>query len=284
MERLKQALERARAERDRGEGGGVPVPPTPPPLTGDRQQAVRAAPEQPVEVEARPIHTPVVPVASERLLANRIVAMADHDPAATSYKVLRTHVLQRMRAHGWKTLAITSPAPGNGKTVTAINLAITLARDVKHTVLLVDLDLRRPSLAAYFYDRPLPGLSDYITDDRPIGELLINPGIDRLVLLPGNHSFTHSSEILCSPKIIALADELSGRYPDRLVLFDMPPVLGGDDVIAFSPYVDALLLVVEEGKTSKDELSEAYALLDETKIVGTVLNKAEQGSTGAGYY
>jgi capsular exopolysaccharide synthesis family protein len=225
-----------------------------------------------------------VPVAAERLVAKRIVAMADDDPAATAYKVLRTHVLQRMRANGWKTLAITSPTQGNGKTVTAINLAITLARDVKHTILLVDLDLRRPSLASYFFPHPLPGLSDYITEDRPIDELLIDPGIDRLTLLPGNHSFTHSSEILCSPKMIELVDELKGRHADRLVLFDMPPVLGGDDVIAFSPYVDAVLLVVEEGKTSKDELSEAYALLDGDKILGTVLNKAEEGSTGVGYY
>ena len=210
--------------------------------------------------------------------------MADHDPAAMAYKVLRTHVLQRMRANGWKTLAITSPTQGNGKTITAINLAITLARDVKQTVLLVDLDLRRPSMATNFFDHPVPGLSDYITEDRPIEELFINPGIDRLVLLPGNHSFTHSSEILSSPKMIQLVADLKGRYPDRLVLFDMPPVLGGDDIIAFSPYVDAYLLVIEEGKTSKDELSETYALLDENKILGTVLNNAEEGSSGTGYY
>jgi capsular exopolysaccharide synthesis family protein len=254
------------------------------PITGERQQAARAVSEGPAESQVRHLRTQVERVPTERLLANRIIAMADHDPAATAYKVLRTHVLQRTRANGWRTLAITSPTQGNGKTITAINLAITLARDVKHTVLLVDLDLRRPSMASYFFDHPRPGLSDYITDDRPLEELLVNPGIDRLTLLPANHSFTHSSEILCSPKIIELIQDLKGRYSDRLVLFDMPPVLGGDDVIAFSPYVDALLLVIEEGKTTKEELSEAYALLDDAKILGTVLNKAEEGSTGAGYY
>lgn len=210
--------------------------------------------------------------------------MAAHDPAAMAYKVLRTHVLQRMRANGWKTLAITSPTQGNGKTVTAINLAITLARDVKYTALLVDLDLRRPAVASHFFDHPVPGLSDYITDDTPIEELLVNPGIDRLMLLPGNHSFTHSSEMLCSPKMIELVNEIKGRYSDRFVLFDLPPVLGGDDVMAFSPYVDALLLVVEEGETTKDELSQAYEQLDKAKILGTVLNKAEEASTGTGYY
>jgi capsular exopolysaccharide synthesis family protein len=189
-----------------------------------------------------------------------------------------------MRVHGWQSLAITSPTTGNGKTVTAVNLAITLARDVKHTVLLVDLDLRRPKMASYFFDQPVPGLSEYITGDRPIEELLINPGIERLVILPGNHSFPHSSEILCSPKMIELVNELKGRYPDRLILFDMPPLLGGDDVIAFSPYVDALLLVVEEGKTTRDELSNAFSLLDDSKILGTVLNKAQEKSIGPGYY
>ena len=210
--------------------------------------------------------------------------MADHDPAAAAYKVLRTHVLQRMRVNGWRTLAVTSPGEGNGKTITAINLAISLARDVKQTVLLVDLDLRRPSMASYFFDHAVPGLSDYITEDRPLSELLINPGIDRLVLLPGHHSFTHSSEVLCSPKMIELVEELKSRYEDRLILFDMPPVLASDDVLAFLPYLDAVMLVIEEGRTTKDELSHAYELLSEDKILGTVLNKSSEGAAVTGYY
>ena len=281
MERLKQAHKRRLAEHTDGSDAAQVSSLPAPDAQGQPMQVGRGTPGDSI---VRHDLVPVVPASVERLLANRIVAMADHDPAATAYKVLRTHVLQRMRANHWKTLAITSPAQGNGKTVTSINLAITLARDLKHTVLLVDLDLRRPSLASFFFDQPVPGLSDYITDDRPIEELLVNPGIERLTLLPGNHSFTHSSEILCSPKMIELVEELKGRYADRLVLFDMPPVLGGDDVIAFAPYVDAVLLVVEEGGTTKDELMEAYALLDGANILGTVLNKAEEGSAGAGYY
>ena len=84
--------------------------------------------------------------------------------------------------------------------------------------------------------------------------------------------------------MIQLVDELKGRYSDRLILFDMPPVLASDDVIAFSPYLDAVLLVVEEGKTTKDDILRAYALLDEEKIIGTVLNKSDQASSGVGYY
>jgi capsular exopolysaccharide synthesis family protein len=189
-----------------------------------------------------------------------------------------------MRANGWKTLAITSPGAGVGKTITAINLAISLASEVNQTVLLVDLDFRHPSIGGYFWEEPGPGISDYLSDDRPVGELLIHPGIDRLVILPGNQPLTHSSEKLSSPKMIGLVEELKGRYPDRLILFDMPPVLARDDVIAFSPYLDAMILVVEEGKTTKDELSQAYESLDEAKILAAVLNKAEQVSAGVGYY
>jgi capsular exopolysaccharide synthesis family protein len=283
MERIKQALERARSERLGAEET---------PFRTDHEAPVaqelpsirRLPPNQQPAVTVEYQQTTVAEANRARLQDQRIVATAEHDPAAAAYKVLRTHVLQRMRVNRWKTLAITSPAEGNGKTVTAINLAISLARDVKQTVLLVDLDLRRPSIARCFFDKPVPGLSDYITEDRPLAELLINPGIERLVILPGHHSFTHSSEVLSSPKMIELVTELRDRYPDRLVLFDMPPVLSSDDVIAFMPYVDAIMLVVEEGRTTSEQLTAAYDLLDGDKILGTVLNKSTDSSTGRGYY
>ncbi len=257
MERIKQALDRARAER---EAGANPVVAAAPPAR-DNERRSRGFRPPLAEVKVAYNRTATVEVDEGRLREHRIVAMVEHDPAAAAYKVLRTHVLQRMRINGWRTLAITSPGEGNGKTVTAINLAISLAREVNQTVLLVDLDLRRPSIARYFVEDALLGLSDYLTDDLPVGELLISPGIERLVILPGNHSFTHSSEMLSSPKMIQLVEELKGRYSDRLILFDMPPVLASDDVIAFAPYLDAVMLVVEEGKTTKAEMLRASELL-----------------------
>jgi capsular exopolysaccharide synthesis family protein len=189
-----------------------------------------------------------------------------------------------MRANRWKTLAVTSPGEGNGKTLTSINLAISLAREVNQTILLVDLDLRRPSLGGYFLDGPTRGLSDFLTEGVEVADLLIHPGIERLVILPGNHSFTQSSEMLSSPRMVQLVHEFRTRYPDRLTLFDMPPLLAGDDVLAFLPYVDAVVLVIEEGKTTKGELAQAYELLGEKNIIGTVLNKSEDASSGIGYY
>jgi capsular exopolysaccharide synthesis family protein len=226
--------------------------------------------------------TRTVQVPREILEKNRVIAGVD-DPGVTSaYKMLRTQVLQRMRAHGWSTLAVTSPASGEGKSLTAVNLAVSLAREVNHSVLLVDLDLRRPSIARYFGYEPVFGLRDYLVDDVPLTEILFTPGIDRLAVLPGGKPLAETSELLTAPKMVHLAQELKGRYARRTVIYDMPPLLYADDVLAFSPNVDAALLVVQEGKTHRDDLQRAIAMLENLNLAGVVLNNAQQAS--GGYY
>ena len=236
------------------------------------------------EVKVRYTTTATIPVDPARLRENRVILTEEKDSIADAYKVLRTHVLQRMRANQWKTLGVTSPREGNGKTLTAINLAISLAGEVNQTVLLVDLDLRRPSLRRYFVDGPTKGLSDYLTDGTELSDILIHPGIDRLVILPGNHSFTQSSEMLSTPRMANLVEEIKTRYTDRLTIFDLPPVLAGDDVIAFLPDLDSVIVVVEEGQTTKDELTRAFQFIGEKKVLGTVLNKSVGGPAVSGYY
>ncbi|MCB1724523.1 MAG: CpsD/CapB family tyrosine-protein kinase [Gammaproteobacteria bacterium] len=214
---------------------------------------------------------------------HRVIAEST-DAVGASYKVLRTHVRQRMLANQWQTLAITSPNEGAGKTLTSINLAISLAREVNQTVLLVDLDLRRPSIARYFTNENLPGISDYLFNDAPLSELLFNPeGVERLVVLPGNKAMEYSSETLSSPKMVALAEELKTRYPSRLVLLDMPPLLACDDVLAFSPYFDAALLVVEESATTNAEVRHSLDLLRRTNLLGLALNKSRDEVPSYGY-
>ena len=189
-----------------------------------------------------------------------------------------------MRANSWGSLAITSPTQGCGKTLTAINLAISIAHEVNQTVLLVDLDLRRPQVSTYFTTRKMPGIGDHLVNDAPVEGLLFNPkGIDRLVVLPGNTPISHSSEMLSSPKMVNLAEELKSRYPSRIVILDMPPVLVCDDVLAFSPYFDTVLLVAEEDNTRKEEMARAVALLEKTNMLGSVLNKSSIASS-AYYY
>ena len=219
------------------------------------------------------VHTQRRTLQPEVLARNLIVTGVGSDPVNSAYKMLRTHVLQRMNANGWNVLAVTSPRSGEGKTLTALNLAIAMARETNHTVLLVELDLRRPTLESLLGYEPGPGITDYLLRGMPLSEVMLNPGIDRLVLIPAGPPAESSSELLSSPRMIDLVSELKERYPSRLVLFDVPPLLTSDDGLAFVPHVDAALLVVAEGQTSYEEVELAKDMLASTHLLGAVLNR-----------
>lgn len=270
MERIRKALERA--GQDRAMAGQ------------DFRATATNIPTSDLSTGVRYTMTRMVEVPQSLLLENRIIAALPQHKYKDAYRMLRTRVLQSMRNNGWTSVAVTGPATGCGKTLTAINLAISLAMEVSHTVLLVDLDLRRPSIHEYFGYQPELGLSDYLLDaEVPLYKLLFTPAIDRLVVLPGHNAIGNSAEMLRSPRMISLVNELKTRYPDRLIVFDLPPILAADDALAFSPYTDCFLMVAEAGGTKKDDLEKAYDILKSTPLVGTVLNKADLPSTGYGY-
>jgi capsular exopolysaccharide synthesis family protein len=202
----------------------------------------------------------------------------DRGPFVDAFKILRTQVLRRLRKHDWNVLGVTSPGYGDGKTLTAVNLAVSIAMDSAQTVLLADSDLTHPSLhEVWDLNEDGPGLTDYLLYDKPVQDLLVHPGIARLVLLPGGRPVSNSTEFLTSPKMLALVEELKHRYPSRIIIFDLPPLLTTADAIAFAPSMDALLLVVEEGKTTADDVQRAFLLVkDSCPVLGTVLNKAGQ--------
>ena len=207
--------------------------------------------------------------------------MAAHKkgPFVDAYKILRTQVTQRLRENGWNVVGVTSPGYGEGKTLTAVNLAVSLAMETTQTVLLVDSDLQDPTVHQVFGLKDCLGLADYLLDDQPVEDLLLHPGIGRFVLLPGGRTISNSTEILTAPKMVGLVEELKHRYPSRVVIFDLPPLLHTADVLAFSPYTDALLMVVEEGKTTGEELQRALSLVKNSRpVLGTVLNKAGRSS------
>jgi protein-tyrosine kinase len=273
MERIKQALERAREQR----ADPFSATPAQVPYTRKRDHSPAVAPTQIVYTQTRQLE-----VDPEFLRGNRVISSLS-DLVGEPYKILRTKVLQRMRANNWRTLAVTSPTEGCGKTLTAINLAISIAREANQTVLLVDLDLKRPQVQRYLSPDELPGISDYLLNETPIPELLFNlKGVERLVVLPGHDSVTHSSEMLSSPRMVSLFQDMKTRYPSRIVLVDMPPVLACDDVLAFSPYLDAVLLVATDGETDRDDLTRAAALLEKMNILGITLNKSS--ARNHGYY
>lgn len=210
----------------------------------------------------------------EEALRQRRILTGHNSPFGDVYKILRTQVLHRLRENGWNMLGVTSPRDGEGKTLTAINLAIATATEPTQTVLLVDADLRAPQVHEEFGLEQGAGLTEFLLDGRPIEELLLHPGLGRMIILPGGRGTEQSAEVLASPRMVALGKELKHRYASRVVIFDLPSVLDRADVLDFGPQLDALLLVIEDGKTSEPDLQQAVQMLEGcVPILGTVLNK-----------
>ncbi|HIP53601.1 MAG TPA: exopolysaccharide biosynthesis protein [Chromatiales bacterium] len=197
-------------------------------------------------------------------------------PATHAYNILRARVLQQLQIYNWNLLAITSPFKGNGKTTTAVNLAASIARSLNHTVLLIDLDLGRPSVHRFFGVEPTFGVTDLVNGHAAFQDVAFNPGFPRLTVLPGRERIGHSSEFLSTPRMEQFINEVRSRYQKRVIIFDMPPVLSGADMLSFMPLVQASLLVVEAGKTTKHELRKAVKALEHTRIIGTVLNRGTE--------
>ncbi|MGB5260822.1 MAG: CpsD/CapB family tyrosine-protein kinase [Gammaproteobacteria bacterium] len=264
MERIKEALEKARQERESRQADSVAVRPIPPiSASGD------------AGVSGMPI-TPTVSLDEAVLRDNRVIAGMAPGAFMDAYNLLRTRILQVFKENDWNTLGVTSPGPNAGSTLTALNLAISIAREVDYTVLLVDANLRQPILLEQLGLEPRPGLSDYLSSDISVNDLLFRPGIvEHLVILPGGQPLANSAEMLNSPRMGRLVEEVKSRYHTRIVIYDLPPVLGASDTLAFAPHLDAALLVVEDGVTQKQELEQAVELLSVTNIVGTILNKAD---------
>lgn len=210
------------------------------------------------------------------------------DPAALrAYKILRTRVIRRLEANQWHSFAVTGATAGEGKTLTSINLAMALAQDSNTWVILVDLDLQRPKVASYLgLNNSLGerGLTDYLLGDATFEQITYSPSsAERLAVIPNFQAVANSSDLLTSPRMDELVRSLEAEMPRRIVIFDMPPVLASDDVLAFAPQVDGMLMVVAESTTSRDALRGAKALLQEMNLLGVVLNRSEAQEEGAYY-
>ena len=226
-----------------------------------------------------PDSAPPLPSRTQRLdpsalESHRIIAGQTHGAVTDVYRSLRAQVLQALGQRRKTTLGVTSANHAEGKTLTAINLAIAMAMDVKQTVLLVDADLRTPAVARYLGLQPPVGLSDYLTGKAEIADCLLRSQIERLSILPDRSNAANSAELLASPRMLQLAAELKGRYPDRIVIYDLPPLLQGGDAIEFLPSVEATLLVIRDGATRSTELTRAIELLADRTLIGMVLNAA----------
>jgi protein-tyrosine kinase len=273
MDRIRKALDLARAERIKlhSEAGAAEVGVIPPPFEAKPELAAVA----PLSKMIRYTKTRTYLPRPDALESHRIVDPRHNDLAASAFRMLRTQVLQRMDERGWRSIAILSPNANDGKTTTAINLAVNLAYDNRHTVLLVDCDLRQPAIASSLDLTPEFGLNDVLNGDAKIDQCLYHPeGYDRLVVLPARTALANSSEALSGVRGRDLVADLRERYPERIVIFDLPPLLGADDALAFLPLVECGLMVVSERMTRREDLLRCMELTGRTPILGTVLNRS----------
>lgn len=289
MERIQEAIEKARRERQGNIGAGSKAEDIANDVTLDSSETVNVAVDDaPHETAPRSSRgsqssirvnysqTRTVELNESELKDRRIVAGFAHDSRSEPYRQLRGQILNKFRENNWQTLAITSPNSGGGRTLTGMNLAISLSLEVNQTVLLVDLDLRHPGVAECIGVNDIEyGIVDYVKGEQPLENILIHPGFERLVLLPGTPQGAFTSEILSSPEMQSVKDELVARYPGRLIIFDLPAVLSHDDALVFAPKCDATLMVIEEGGTKKQEIERAYQLLEGCNVIGSVLNKVK---------
>jgi len=216
---------------------------------------------------------------------NRVVAYNNTSPEIEAYRVLRTRILHRTRERaGGTTIMVTSALSGEGKTVTAVNLALTFAKTFSQTALLVDADLRRQQVHQVLGFESGRGLGDYLQDGCDVSELIVWPGIEKLTVISGGKRIEESSELLGSPGMRTLVEGMKSRYPNRYVFFDVPPVLSGADAISFAPLVDHILFVVQADKSSMASVTKALGMLPKEKVLGIVLNRQADADATKYYY
>ena len=281
MEKIQLALERARQERRQVLGGdaGVPADSFEPGLAGAEIPLPLVATDSP-----------------ERLRRHRIVA-AEHQNEASrgvrmaieSFRMLRAQVLQRLKMIGGQTVAVTSPHQGDGKTLVAINLALTIAKHIEQGAMLIEGDLRRPTVHKYLGVRTEYDISNYLAGGAPLEACLARPrmdhlpGLDNLIVLLQQEPLHLSSEFLASGRAGQLFSECKRLFPDHIIIVDCPPILSAEDPLIIQQYVDGTVLVVQEGITTKTDLRRSAELIGEERYLGAVLNNSTW-NTSAYYY
>lgn len=272
MEHIKRAV--AKAKEEQGAQPGVSPNSRP-----DERQGADQGPRNTSYSQTR-----VFEPDADRLERHRIVAVRKSNRDSIHFDILRTQMLAKMEENGWRTVAVVSPTPESGKTMVAINLAYSIAHDSKRTAMLVDFDLRRPRIADYLGIPTDCTLNEVLSGQATIPEALVNPSLPGLVILPTANRVGKSSEMLGSPRVADLIDEVRERYPERIVLFDLPPLLVTDDAISVLPRMDCVLMVVGNGMVTKGEIDDSLRLLHGRSLLGVVLNRGDVQARDDYYY
>lgn len=195
---------------------------------------------------------------------------------AEFFKTLRTQLLFLPDRKTPKTILVTSPLPGDGKSFICSNLATSIAQGIEEHVLLIDCDIRKPTIHTIFGYGQTMGLSEYLTQGIDIDKLLLKTAIPKLTILPAGKPPKNPTELLSSKKMKLLLEEVKSRYEDRMIVIDSPPPSMAPETSAIVNFTDAILIVVKAGKTPRSAVAETIDLVGKDKVLGMVLNHADQ--------
>ena len=257
------------------------------PRQGARSQPAAAPPADPEALISRKLNIDFALLRARGLLTSD----DERSSLAEEYRMIKRPLLAN--AFGSNPLKngnlimVTSSLPGEGKTFTAINLAISIAMELDRTVLLVDADVAKPRMPEYLGFSAEHGLLDILRQGtRDLSNVILRTNIDKLSILPAGRTYARATELLASEAMDRLIAELANRYPDRLVIFDSPPLLATSEASVLASHMGQIVMVAEIDKTPKNALREALSRLDGAcDVIGMVLNKsASHNAGGYGYY
>lgn len=266
MERIRTAIQKARETReDMGVPSGTSIP------SGAR------TPLKPVPKAAPTGWSQLEPFKPrlDLMAKNRIVTFDQKDNAYVAFDMMRTRVLSAARQHGWKVVGITSPTPGCGKTVTSINLGFSFARQKDMRTVLMDADLRRPMVAENLGIANSHSMGRFLSGGEAVEDHFLAYG-ETLAIGTNNRRSLHSAEILQDSKATDAMKFLGSALKPDMVIVDLPPMLATDDVMAFLPNIDAVLLIAAAGDSTISDVDACEReLAASTNVMGVVLNKCE---------
>jgi exopolysaccharide/PEP-CTERM locus tyrosine autokinase len=221
-----------------------------------------------------------VPASSEsKAIDNNLVTLLDPlSYEAEQFKMLRTNLFYPVSGKVPRSILVTSTVPGEGKSFVASNLAVAIAQDIDRYVLLVDCDLRQPKIHTQFGFGETPGLSDYLTNGSDLKDLLLNTQINKLSILPAGVRPPNPAELLSSEKMAALLEEITQRYRDRMIIIDSPPPKLTAESSFLARKVDGIILVINYGKTRREDVKDLVVKLGKHKILGSVINRFNRRS------
>ena len=263
------------------------APPPPPPQTGSRSAPKSGSPAAVLRARGNGNN---IELDAARMQAMGFITAGTRTPLMEEVRVIKRPLITRAfspKHRGEKPanlIMITSSLPGEGKTFCAINLAMSIAMELDHTVLLVDADVARPSVLRTLGLPGQRGLMELLLDERAdMSELLLHTNIDGLTLLPAGASNARATELLASQAMANLLREMAGRYPDRIIIFDSPPLLLTTEAHVLAAHMGQIVVVVEAEKTSQHAVQESLRQLEGLNNVNLVYNKTREFPGTAAY-